>query len=77
VTSLTRSVVRRTGVHHRTDEIVVELQKGFLVARLKGLPSSRHAIGYADLYEMLAWRDARAAANEKAIEKAKAKRRKS
>lgn len=73
MTNITRAVVRSTGVFQRGEEIVVELQRGFLVARLKGRPSSRHAIAYAELYDVLAWRDARSAAGEKA--KAKAKRR--
>ncbi len=74
MTAILRPIVRATGLFQRGEEIVVELQRGFLVARLKGRPSSRHAIGYGELYEVLAWRDARAAAAEK-VKVKKGKRR--
>lgn len=58
MTRLSKSVTRATNRFIRGDEIVIELQNGFLVARLKGKPSSKHTIDYQGLYERLAWDDA-------------------
>lgn len=69
MTSITRAVIRATGVFLRSDEIVVELQKGVIVARLKGKRTERYLIGYQDLFETLRWRAAKAAAKEKAEQK--------
>lgn len=73
MTKLSKPVTRATNRFHRAEEIVVELQPGFLVVRLKGKRSSKHVIDYVSLYEKLAWDDARQAAAENA--KAKRKQR--
>lgn len=75
MTKLTKPVIRATNRFHRAEEIIVELQPGFLVVRLKGKRSSRHVIDYDGLYEKLAWYDARQAAAEKTIAKARRKQR--
>lgn len=71
MTCINRPVVRETGCFIRANQIVVELQKGLLIARLKGKRSERYAITYADLFEILRWRAAKAAAIEKRLEKRK------
>ena len=59
MTKITRPVVRSTGIFQRGEEIIVELQSTGLVARLKGLPSSRREIKYSELFDMLTRRDER------------------
>ena len=53
IANLARPVVRATGVFIKTDEIIVELQRGILVARLRARPSEKFSIGYQDLFETL------------------------
>ena len=62
IPSLSHPVVRSTNVFVKTDEIIVELQRGLVVARLKGRPSEKYSIGYADLFETLRQRWAKSAA---------------
>ena len=53
MTKSDRPLIRATGIFHKAEEIIVELQPTAVVVRLKGLPSSRHEISYAELYKTL------------------------
>ncbi len=59
MTPITRVVERATRQVHRGRELIVVLRPQVIELRRKGAREGALAVRYDDLYDMLAWREAR------------------